>query len=81
MISFVVVLPALPVIATTCVPEARRTCRASRCSARVVSSTCTATMRRTDARRHRRRIGHDHAGGAGPEGLADEPVAVEALAR
>ena len=36
--SFVVVLPALPVIATTLAPERRRTSRATSCSARVVSA-------------------------------------------
>ena len=38
-ISLVVVLPALPVIATTVAPDRRRTSRARSCSARVVSST------------------------------------------
>ena len=37
--SFVVVLPALPVMATTFVPDARRTACASACSAAIVSST------------------------------------------
>ena len=37
--SFVVVLPALPVIATTFAPDRRRTSRAPSCSARVVSAT------------------------------------------
>ena len=37
--SLVVVLPALPVIATTRAPDRRRTSRATSCSARVVSST------------------------------------------
>ena len=37
--SLVVVLPALPVIATTLAPDRRRTSRARSCSARVVSST------------------------------------------
>ena len=41
--SLVVVLPALPVIATTLVPDSRRTVRASHCSADVVSSTSITT--------------------------------------
>ena len=45
-ISFVVVLPALPVMATTRAPDRRRTSRAMSCSARVVSSTSTITQPR-----------------------------------
>ena len=41
--SFVVVLPALPVMATTRAPERRRTPRATSCSARTVSSTTIAS--------------------------------------
>ena len=41
--SFVVVLPTLPVIATTRAPDRRRTARAMRCSAATVSSTTTET--------------------------------------
>ena len=43
VISLVVVFPALPVIATTFVPDRRRTSRAIDCSARVVSATRTRT--------------------------------------
>ena len=43
MASLVVVLPALPVIATTRAPEARRTARARSCSASSVSATSTIT--------------------------------------
>ena len=39
MVSFVVVLPALPVIATTLACDSRRTYFARSCSARVVSAT------------------------------------------
>ena len=41
--SFVVVFPALPVIATTFAPDSRRTACASACSAAVVSSTSMTT--------------------------------------
>ena len=43
-ISFVVVLPALPVMATTRAPDRRRTSRAMSCSPRVVSSTSMITV-------------------------------------
>ena len=39
MVSFVVVFPALPVMATTFAPDSRRTNFARSCSARVVSAT------------------------------------------
>src|SRR5438105_1046446 len=48
--SFVVVLPALPVMATTFVPDACRVERASACNARVVSSTTMTTGSTTPER-------------------------------
>ena len=80
--SFVVVLPALPVIATTFAPERRLMSRAMSCSARVVSVDrderrgpprpgCPRTPRR--ARRPPRRR-------AAREGRGDEPVPVEPFA-
>ena len=69
--SLVVVLPALPVIATTFAPERRRTSRARSCSAasRVVDLDDQRRRRRACLRRNRRLVDH-RADGPTSSGIA-----------
>ena len=80
--SFVVVLPALPVIATTFAPERRRTSRAPVLQRRVVSSTsirsgagpaCPASGKPASARHHR--AGRTRGQRGGHEVVPVEPIA------
>ena len=81
--SFVVVLPALPVIATTFAPDRRRTSRATSCSARVVSSTSIrsgagpAVLPRAGRRRCHHRAGRARGQRGGDELVPVEPIAAD----